>query len=80
MCQILNFKEHELKMLANFMAHDVRVHRTFYRLPHDAFQTSLIAKAFFMMETSTITKHDGKTLEEIVLSVKEGEASVSKYF
>lgn len=33
MCQVLNMKENEMDLLAQFMGHDIRVHRQFYRLP-----------------------------------------------
>ena len=36
--QILNLQETELDLLAGFLRHDLQVHRTFYRLPHDTLQ------------------------------------------
>ena len=35
MSQILNLKDHELDQLADFMGHDMKIHREFYRLPND---------------------------------------------
>jgi len=44
--QVLNLKENELDidLLAQFMGHDIRVHREFYRLPLDVLQTAEVAK------------------------------------
>ena len=65
LCQVLNLKDHELDLLANYMGHDVRVHRQYYRLPDDVLQTSKIAKIFMLMDTGSLSQQKGKTLDEI---------------
>lgn len=35
MTQIMNMKENELDILANFVGHDIRVHREFYSMPDE---------------------------------------------
>ena len=40
--QMLNLKENELDVLAQFLGHDIRVHREFYRLPEDTIQVCLL--------------------------------------
>jgi len=62
MSQILNLKCHELDQVAQFMGHDVRVHREFYRLPHDVVQTARVVKVLMAMENGTISQYRGKSL------------------
>lgn len=38
--QILNFKDNELDILTNFLGHDIRTHREYYRLPEESLQVS----------------------------------------
>ena len=40
--QMLSLKENELDVLAQFLGHDFRVHREFYRLPEDTIQVCLL--------------------------------------
>ena len=42
--QVLNLREHELDQLARYMGHETRIHREFYRLPHDVYQPAKVAK------------------------------------
>ena len=42
MSQILNLKENERDQLVQFMGHDVKIHREFYRLPNDIVQTAQV--------------------------------------
>lgn len=77
--QILNLKDHELDTLAQFLGHDIRVHRKFYRLPNDVVQTSQIAKIFMLMETGELAKHKGKTLDELMVDVMDDTGIVSEY-
>ena len=65
LCQVVNLKKHELDMLANFMGHDVNIHREFYRLPSETMQSAHIAKLFLLMETGDIGKHRGQSLEDV---------------
>ena len=76
LCQILNLKDHELDMLENYMGHDVRVHKQYYRLPDDVLQTSKLAKVFLLMDSGNLAKQKGKTLDEIVQVVDEDEVCV----
>lgn len=67
MCQVLNMKENEMDLLAQFMGHDIRVHRQFYRLPDNTLQVAVLAKIFMMMEDGTIMNQCGKALNEILI-------------
>lgn len=63
--QILNLKDNELDQLANFLGHDIRVHRDFYRLPEATIEIAKISKLLLAMEKGSLTKFQGKSLDEI---------------
>ncbi|XP_074532471.1 uncharacterized protein LOC141807667 isoform X2 [Halichoeres trimaculatus] len=63
--QILNLKNNELDQLANFLGHDIRVHRDFYRLPEATIEVAKITKILLAMEKGTLAEFQGKSLDEI---------------
>ncbi|XP_028271116.1 uncharacterized protein LOC114444039 isoform X1 [Parambassis ranga] len=63
--QILNLKNHELDQVADFLGHDVRVHREYYRLPEATTQLAKISKLLLALEKGSLTNLQGKSLEEI---------------
>ncbi|XP_024119917.1 uncharacterized protein LOC112141094 isoform X9 [Oryzias melastigma] len=63
--QILNLKNHELDQVANFLGHDIRVHREYYRLPEATTQLAKISKLLIAMEKGSLKNLQGKSLEEI---------------
>lgn len=69
--QILNLQEHELDSIADFLGHDVRVHRKFYRLSEDTIQLAKVSKLLVEMESGNVVKHKNKTLEEIECTEEE---------
>ena len=71
MSQILNLKDHELDALADFLGHDIRVHRQFYRLSEDTVQVAKISKLLLELESGRLARHKGKTLDEIQVDEKE---------
>ena len=73
--QILNLREHELDQLARYMGHDIRIHRDFYRLPHDVFQTAKVAKILMAMESGSIGQFKGMNLEDIDIGPNEGKSA-----
>ena len=68
--QILNLKNNELDQLANFLGHDIRVHRDFYRLPEATIEMAKISKLLLAMEKGTLTKFQRKSLDEIEIEGK----------
>lgn len=68
--QILNLKNHELDQVANFLGHDIRVHREYYRLPEATTQLAKISKLLIAMEKGSLKSLQGKTLEEIEIEGK----------
>jgi hypothetical protein len=70
--QVANLKDNELDLLAQFLGHDISVHREFYRLPLDVLQTAKVAKLLIAMENGQQLKLTGKTLDEIHVNLNEG--------
>jgi hypothetical protein len=81
--QVLNLKENELELLAQFMGHNIKVHREFYRLPSDILQTAKVAKLLMAMDSGQHQQLTGQCLDDIQLDLDEGiegEYSVTAYF
>jgi len=72
--QILNLKNHEFDQVANFLGHDIRVHREYYRLSQTPTQLAKISKLLLAMEKGSLRNLQGKTLDEIEI---EGNAILS---
>lgn len=66
--QVLNLQTHELDQVANFLGHNIDVHREFYRLPEETLQTAKVSKLLFALQ-SGVGKFKGKTLEEITPNI-----------
>jgi len=47
------------------MGHDIRVHRTFYRLPENVLQAAKVTKLLHAINTGTIAKYKGKDFDDI---------------
>ena len=71
--QVLNLQDNELDILANFLGHDVRVHREFYRLPDSTLQVAKISKLLLSLENGTTSNLAGKSLDEIDIEINEGK-------
>lgn len=71
--QILNLKDNELDVLANFLGHDVRIHRDFYRLPEDSVQVAKVSKILVASEQGTLSNYQGKSLDEMEVDIDEGK-------
>ncbi len=65
MSKILNLSENEADQLADFLGHDIRIHRKFYRLPEGTLQLAKMSKVLMAMEKGTLSQFKGKTLDEI---------------
>ncbi|KAL7846113.1 hypothetical protein AOLI_G00243050 [Acnodon oligacanthus] len=63
--QILNLKNNELDQVANFLGHDIRVHREYYRLPEATTQLAKISKLLLAMEKGCLPDLQGKSLDDI---------------
>jgi len=57
--QVLNLSNTELDHLANFLGHDIRVHRQFYRLPEGTLQLAKISKILMALEQGRLAEFKG---------------------
>jgi len=65
MSKILNLDENEADQLADFLGHDIRIHRQYYRLPEETLQLAKISKVLMAMEKGTLSDYKGKKLDDI---------------
>lgn len=63
--QVLNLKNNELDQVGDFLGHDIRVHRDFYRLPVPTTQLAKISKLLLSMERGRLSSMQGKSLDDI---------------
>ncbi|MEQ2241604.1 hypothetical protein ILYODFUR_026990, partial [Ilyodon furcidens] len=63
--QILNLKKNELDQLADFMGHDIAVHRQFYRLSEPTVQQAKISKLLLALEKGKLRELQGRSLDDI---------------
>lgn len=89
MPQLFSLKENELDVLATFLAHDIKIHREFYRLPEKTVILGKVSKILLAAEKGLIHKYKGKSLDEInieddsdsgfeILDTKTSEISISR--
>lgn len=65
MSQMLALTENELDLLANFLGHDIRVHREYYRLPEQTLQVAKVSKLLIAMEHGATTSLQGLNLDNV---------------
>ena len=75
---MVNLKDHELDVLADFMGHDIRIHRQYYRLPEQTFQAAKIAKLLLAVEKGELASFRGQSLDDINISADDGMSN--KFF
>ncbi|XP_033624084.1 uncharacterized protein LOC117287542 [Asterias rubens] len=63
--QILALNEHQLETLADFMGHDLRVHREYYQLPDTVQRLTKLSRLFLSLERGNLVSQHGKSLEEL---------------
>ena len=66
---VLNLKTTELDQLADFLGHNIDVHRKHYRLPEGTLQLAKISKGLLALEQGRLGEYKGKSLDEIKLDV-----------
>lgn len=80
MTQLLNLRENEMDALANYMGHDLHIHRQFYRLPDAAQQVAKISKLLFAMEGKGGSPVDvlgqAKSIDDLQLQPDEGKCNI----
>ncbi|XP_045897896.1 uncharacterized protein LOC123965420 [Micropterus dolomieu] len=68
---VLNLKTTELDQLADFLGHNIAVHRKHYRLPESTLQLAKVSKVLLAMEQGRLGDYKGKSLDEIKVDVNE---------
>ncbi|XP_028319226.1 uncharacterized protein LOC114473662 [Gouania willdenowi] len=68
---VLNMSNTEMDQLANFLGHDIRIHREFYRLPDKTLQLAKVSKVLIALEQGRIADFQGKSLDEINIDPQE---------
>ncbi|XP_023821816.1 uncharacterized protein LOC110013576 isoform X1 [Oryzias latipes] len=71
MSKVLNLKDNEMDDLADFLGHDIRVHRQYYRLPEGTLQMAKISKVLLALEQGNLSDFKGKNLDEIQIDPEE---------
>lgn len=65
MSRVLYLKDNEMDDLADFLGHDFRVHRQYYRLPKGTLQLAKTSKALRALERGQLSEYKGRNLDEI---------------
>lgn len=65
MTHILNLKDNELGILANFMGHDVKVHPEYYRFRDQIVQVAKVSKFVHAVERGEPGNYEGQSLQDI---------------
>ncbi|XP_061774235.1 uncharacterized protein LOC133564121 isoform X2 [Nerophis ophidion] len=68
---VLNMTDTEMDQLANFLGHDIRIHREFSRLPEKTLQLAKISKVLMALEQGRLSEFHGKNLDEISIGPNE---------
>ncbi|KAK0144115.1 N-lysine methyltransferase KMT5A-A [Merluccius polli] len=69
MSTVLNLQNTELDQLADFLGHNIDVHRKHYRLPEGTLQIAKISKILLALEQGRLGEYKGKNLDEIHIDV-----------
>nr|XP_033961125.1 uncharacterized protein LOC117462878 [Pseudochaenichthys georgianus] len=64
---VLNMTDTEMDQLANFLGHDIRIPREFYRLPEKTLQLAKISKVLMALEQGRLAEFHGKNWDEITI-------------
>ncbi|XP_023805402.1 uncharacterized protein LOC111946283 isoform X2 [Oryzias latipes] len=76
---VLNLKDNEMDTLADFLGHDIRVHRQYYRLPEGTMQLAKVSKVLVAMEQGRLSQFKGMNMDQIQIDPNEkvSECAVS---
>lgn len=62
---VLNLRDNEMDTLANFLGHDIRVHREYYRLPEGTLQLAKVSKVLIALEQGRLADFKGMSMDQI---------------
>ena len=60
--QILNLRDNEMDLLADFWGHTIRSHRSVYRLPEQTLQVAKVSKVLLSLDKGDFSEQSGKIL------------------
>ena len=64
-CQVLSLSENSQDILANFLGHDIRIHRCFYKLSDNLLEADKVTKVLHAVNEGEIEKWKDKHFDEI---------------
>ena len=73
--QVVNLRDNELDILAQYMGHDVRIHREVYRMPSGTMQLAKISKLLIALDKGTLPQN--RSLEDIEIGEEDEVVSDS---
>jgi hypothetical protein len=73
--QIVNLRDNELDILAQYMGHDIRIHREVYRMPSETMQLAKISKLLIALDKGTLPQNS--SLEDIEIGEEDAVSSDS---
>nr|XP_029137256.1 uncharacterized protein LOC114921443 isoform X1 [Labrus bergylta] len=76
--RVLNLNDTEQDLLADFLGHDIRVHRKFYRLPEGTLHLAKISKVLMACEQGRLADFKGKSLDQISISPQDGTEALEE--
>lgn len=65
---VLNLRDNEMDILANFLGHDMRVHRQYYRLPEGTLQLAKVSKVLIALEQGRLLDFKGMSMDQIQIN------------
>ncbi|XP_071329276.1 uncharacterized protein [Trachinotus anak] len=68
---VLNLRDNEMDTLANFLGHDIRVHRQYYRLPEGTLELAKVSKVLLALEQGRLSDFQGMSLDQIQIDPNE---------
>ena len=71
--QVMNLRDNELDVIAQFMGHNIKIHRDYYRLPSELLQTAKVAKLLLAIETGQQERLTGQSLDDVHIDLEEGD-------
>ena len=70
----MNLRDNKLDGIAQFMGHNIKVHRDYYHLPSELLQTAKVAQLLLAIETGQQERLTGKSLDDVHIDLEEGDA------
>ncbi|CAM4569659.1 unnamed protein product [Leuciscus chuanchicus] len=77
MSKILNLNKNEADQLADFLSHDIRIHRPYYRLPEGTLQLAKMSIILMAKEKGTLSDYKVKKLDDIEIDPNAASVQLS---